>query len=48
MSLVPPFEQTLITHTQRLYVCNILGSFGEENFQKFALNLSLAFISEIM
>ena len=41
--MAPPFEQTLITHTQGLcvqYLVIVLSSFGEEDdFQRFAVNL---------
>ena len=43
-SLYNPFEQTLIVHTQGLFVCNneylriLSNSFGEEDFQRFASN----------
>ena len=33
--MASPFEQTLVSHTQGLFVCNIrilLSSFGEEDF----------------
>ena len=41
MQVVPPFKQTLITHTQGLYVQYLrilFSSFGEEDFQRFELN----------
>ena len=36
IQVAPPFEQTLITHTQGLQYLRILfSSFGEEDFQRF-------------
>ena len=43
MEVAPPFEQTLITHNQGLFVVQYLRilftNFGEENFQRFAFSL---------
>ena len=40
--MAPPYEQTLLTPTQGLFVCNLrilLQSFDGEDFQMFPLNL---------
>ena len=47
MKVAPPFEvfeQTLITHAQRLYVQYLkilFSSFGEEDFQMFCIKLTM-------
>ena len=56
--MVPPFEQTLITHTKGLFVSNILEEFAlvileRKRFLKVCIKysmfkLSLAIISPIM
>ena len=39
MSVAKPFEQTLITHTQGLFLIILLSSIEEEDLQRFTLNL---------
>ena len=44
MQVVPPFEQILIRNTARTicvqYLRILFSSFGEEDFQRFALNIN--------